>query len=280
MTQLDLKDTLVFAQHLAKQAGELVANMRSEGGLEQNYKGGIELVTQADTAADELISQAIAARYPDHQILSEESNNDYSAIGKIEAPLWIVDPIDGTVNYAHGHQMVGISIGLAVAGEIVLGVVHNPFMKETFFATKKGGAFLQQGDQPPAPIHCGQKDDLGRAIVATGFPYKKDNLPQLTARVAGVLTQCADIRRLGSAALDMCWVACGRVDLYYEHYLNPWDMAAGFLIAREAGAVAGHIYAPPVDIPGDLWSRDALVANGHLFEPMQRLLHQADDSIK
>mgnify|MGYP001214882017 FL=1 len=266
---MNYQPMLDLALDLAQRAGDEINRQRSA--LQINFKyDGSELVTQADVAADHLIAAGIQQAFPDHQLLSEELGPDNPMDCE---HLWIIDPIDGTVNYAHGHYNVAVSIAYYHNGEARAAVVHNPFLNETFTALSGAGAWLNG-----QPIRCSDKDELRRAIVATGFPYQKDTIPQVVARVATVLTHCADIRRLGSAALDMCWVACGRVDAYYEN-VKPWDFAAAQLIAREAGARFGHIHALPAGQNPQLESRNIMVTAPALFEPLQQLLQAADQSV-
>lgn len=257
---------LALALKLAREAGSSISQMRNE--LEINFKyDGIELVTQADVAADKLISQGIQQTYPEHNLLSEElgPNNPTDC-----EHLWVIDPIDGTVNYAHQHYQAAVSIAYYYKGEAKAAVVHCPFLNETFSALAGTGAWLN--DQP---IQCSSKADLHRALVATGFPYEKNTVDQLMARLRAVISHCADVRRLGSAALDMCWVACGRMDIYYEN-VKPWDMAAAQLIAREAGACFGHIHPLKTDENPELTSTNVLLATPALFDSIQVLLRQAD----
>lgn len=260
---------LEFACTIAVQAGELIATQRKNAELTHSYKNGNELVTSADLAADKLICSAIAASYPEHLIISEESAPETSRIQGMHGSLWIIDPIDGTVNYAHGHRQSAVSIAHARAGEVVLGVVYNPFTDELFRAEKDGGAFLN--DQP---IRVSGQQDLRKALVATGFPYEKDNLDPLIHRVSAVLKQCADIRRLGSAALDICWLAAGRLDAYYES-LSLWDFAAARLIAQEAGATCGHFSKLPEGADPQYYCEDLLITTPELYQILGDLLRDA-----
>ncbi|MDK2779117.1 MAG: inositol monophosphatase [Pseudomonadota bacterium] len=263
---MSAQPTLGFIRKLAIAAGEIIVSERNK--LDIQFKGGHELVTQADIAADRVIRESILAAFPQHHILSEELAPDAATDHR---HLWVIDPIDGTVNYAHLHPQVAISIAYYHKGQARLAVVHNPFLQETFCAEQGAGAWLNQ-----QPIHCSEQHELKRALVATGFPYQKDGvLPQLMSRLNTVLSHCADMRRLGSAALDICWVACGRLDAYYET-VKPWDFAAAQLIAREAGASSGHIYPPPQDANPQLWGEDLLITAPALYEPLQALLQQAD----
>ncbi|MGK0445406.1 MAG: myo-inositol-1(or 4)-monophosphatase [Bermanella sp.] len=266
----DLESILAFASDIAKQAGKMIVEMRANTQLNHSYKDGIELVTNSDIAADSLITNAIRDQYPAHQILAEESNPDLSTIEHNETPVWVIDPIDGTVNYAHHHHQVAISIAYVIKGKIQVAVVYNPFLSELFTAIRQKGAWLN--DQP---IRCSATTELNRAIIATGFPYDKTaQLDQLMLRLHKILEQCADVRRLGSAALDICWVALGRLDAYYET-VSPWDCAAGWLIAKEAGARCGYFIAPENPVTHELHSEHLLVATPALYDSLKRILQDA-----
>lgn len=259
----------IFAAQLARQAGELIRRERELNTLQHRYKDWQELVTSADLKADELITSAIRTHYPTHRILSEESMPELSQAASLDSPLWIIDPIDGTVNYAYGHDTVAISIAWANQGQVQTGVVHCPFRNETFQAIRGEGAELNH-----APIRPSGCETLARALVATGFPYRKDQLQPLIRRLDRVLHECRDIRRIGSAAVDICWVAMGRLDAYYET-VSPWDFAAARLIALEAGASAGHFSQVPEGYPEDLWGEDILVTSPALYAPLRALLVEA-----
>lgn len=262
--------TLEFAKQTAKDAGALIKRLRQTT-LSTDFKDGIELVTNADTEADSFIRERIEHHYPDHQILAEESNPNLDSIEFAGRSVWVVDPIDGTVNYAHDHAQVAISIALIVDGTIEVGVVYNPFTDELFYAQQSQGAFLND-----TAIRPSGKQDLQRALVATGFPYdKQGQLPLLINRLHRVLEQVADVRRLGSAALDICWVACGRLDAYYES-VSLWDCAAGLLIAKEAGAECGHFIAPQTRRYKHLESKHLLIASPKLFTPIHDILKHTE----
>lgn len=265
---MSLSDISQFAEQVAREAGELIRHERDTNTLRTDYKHQTELVTHADLMADKLISNAIRARFPDHRILSEESAPDKSLAEEIETPLWIVDPIDGTVNYAYGHSQVAVSIAYAEKGRVQVGVVHAPFTDETFTAVRGQGAGLNH-----RAIHHSGATIARDALFATGFPYTKDNLAPLIRRLEAMIHHCRDLRRIGSAALDICWVACGRLDVYYES-VSPWDFAAARLIAQEAGAHCGHFNAVAPGYPEDLWGKDLLICAPELFDDLQALLHR------
>ncbi len=263
------KSELSFARTLARKAGDMIAAERSAHELDKSYKNGNELVTSADLAADSLICEAISERFPSHVIISEESAPKVGRVQELKDPLWIIDPIDGTVNYAHGHLQSAVSIAHVRNGEVVLGVVYNPFVDEMFHAEKGAGAFLN--DQR---IRVSGQHEMRKALIATGFPYEKDNLQPLVARVGAVLQHCADIRRLGAASLDICWLAAGRLDGYYES-LSLWDFAAARLIAQEAGASCGHFSPVPDGVDPQFHCDDLLISTPELFTELGDLLRAA-----
>ncbi len=261
-----MEQLLDFACGLAREAGCLIAAEQQRAGLNREFKGGRELVTEADLKADHLICERIGREFPEHRILSEESSPDLASPHRLPEPVWIIDPIDGTVNFAHGHGQSAVSIAWAKDGRIELGVVYNPFSDEMFCALRGQGASLNGKS-----ISVSKESELSRALIATGFPYQKTGLAPLIQRLDAVLHHCADIRRLGSAALDICWVACGRLDGFYET-LSLWDFAAAGLIAREAGATYGHFSELPPGAHPEFHNEDLLITTPALFEPLKAVL--------
>lgn len=233
-----LKETLINA---TEAAAAVLKHYFREKTLKISNKEGINnLVTEADHASEKAIIETIREKFPDHFILCEESG---------EMPTeseykWIIDPIDGTVNYAHGIPLCCVSIGVEHKGKMILGAVFNPFLDEFYLAERGKGAFLNG-----KAIHVSDKTKVIDACVVTGFPYTyldSDNGPlEVFERF---LRKGVAVRRLGSAAIDLCWVAAGRFDAFYEHKLNAWDSAAGFLIVEEAGGkvtdFTGAYYSP------------------------------------
>lgn len=265
-----MTEILHFAQSVAREAGQLIMDERAKASLSHEYKNGDELVTNADLRADELICAAIGKEFPDHQILSEESSPDIGEVQNISTPLWIIDPIDGTVNFAHGHDHSAISIAFVNDAQVEVGVVFNPFTNELFSAERGRGAQLNG-----QPIAVSKETELRRSLIATGFPYDKSTLDPMIPRLHAVLTNCADIRRIGSAALDICFLAMGRLDGYYES-LSIWDFAAARLIALEAGASCGHFSELPAGIDPQFYDRDILICNPAIYPKLRALLQAAD----
>lgn len=234
----DAASLLALATELGTAAGRLAADGRRAGLRHVRTKSSAtDMVTEFDGAAERLIVEGLAAARPDDAVVGEEGTTTAGTSGL----SWFLDPIDGTTNYLYGIAQWGVSIGVADAEGMLAGVVVAPDLGETFTATRGGGAHLN-GD----PISASGLDDLSRALVGTGFSYSAERRGQQGRTAAALLPHVRDLRRLGSASLDLCAVACGRLDLYYETGLNSWDMAAGDLIAREAGAVTSDFAGGPV----------------------------------
>lgn len=231
-----LKSTLLEA---AVAAGKIMQESFNGSFKISNKEGVNNLVTEVDHASEKLIIDIIKKNYPDHFILSEE-------VGEIvmdSAYKWIIDPIDGTVNYANGIPLCCVSIGLEYEGRIILGAVFNPFMNEFFIAERGKGATLND-----KPIQVSKKKEVISSCLVTGFPYTYLNEPNGPLDIFDKLIRKGiPLRRLGSAAIDLCWVAAGRFDGFYEHKLQAWDSAAGFLMVEEAG---GKV----TDFKGDYYS--------------------------
>ncbi|NWN82749.1 MAG: inositol monophosphatase [Halomonas sp.] len=262
-------ERLQHALAIALEAGEHIRQARDHQDFGHRYKAGEELVTDIDVAVDRLIRDRLDAAFHGEARLSEELSPDRRALA-VEGPLWVVDPIDGTVNFAHGLAHVAVSIAWLEHGETRIGVVHAPFLGETYTAIRGEGAWRND-----LPIHASRRKELSRSLVATGFPYRRDSRPPLMRRLGAVLDHCQDVRRNGSAALDLCDVACGRLDAYYES-VSPWDFAAGWLIAGEAGARTGHLYPCPEGIPAALYGENLLVSSPGIHAELGELLRRAD----
>ncbi len=219
--------TLPDLEHMARQAGKILHDSY-EKDHEVSYKGLIDLVTNVDHASEDYILGEIQRLFPTHRILSEEAGG----LDGHDEHLWLVDPVDGTVNYAHGVPFFSVSIAYAHKGVVTLGAVYDPMRDEMFTAERGHGSHLNG-----RALKVSTVDELVRSLMVTGFPYDLWTTDQNNLDFFGKFSrQSQGVRRLGSAALDLCYVGAGRIDGYWELSLKPWDLAAGSLIAEEAGA--------------------------------------------
>jgi myo-inositol-1(or 4)-monophosphatase len=256
--------TLSELELLARQAGDI---LRRGYGLRHQVdnKGVIDLVTEVDRQSEAFLLGEIRRRFPGHRILAEESGSQAGD----DCCLWLIDPLDGTVNYAHGVPVFSVSIALQVDGALRLGVVFDPLRDECFSAENGKGAWLNR-----EPIHVAQARELGTSLLVTGFPYDiRENPENNLDHYARFSLVTQGVRRLGSAALDLSYVACGRFDGYWELRLSPWDVAAGALIAAEAGAVVSDVAGGPDYLPN---ADSILAANPLIHEQMMAILQRGD----
>ncbi|MHB8841646.1 MAG: inositol monophosphatase family protein [Candidatus Aquicultor sp.] len=250
------------AVELALHAGHLIKRLAKQPHT-ITYKGAIDLVTEADVQSEALVIAGIKERFPDHGILAEEKGSEQ---GESEF-LWIIDPVDGTTNYAHGFPVYGVSIALEYRGEVIVGVVYEPNLDELFTAEKGKGAFLNG-----APIRVSETRDLDKSLLATGFPYNFRTDPDRIIKLFTAFSLKAQgIRRAGAATIDLVSLACGRFDGFWEFGLKPWDMAAGGLIAIEAGAritgMEGQSY--------DIRVPEIVASNGFIHDQMLAVINEA-----
>jgi myo-inositol-1(or 4)-monophosphatase len=254
-----------LAIQLAKQAGNILLEGLRRPNLVSEQKGVINPVTEIDRQSEAFISQALLAAYPAYGILGEEGASFIQGA----AARWIIDPLDGTSNYLRAYPLFAVSIGLEKDGKLVMGVVYNPVLDELFVAEMGGGATCNG-----KPIHASSVTMLGQAVLASGFPYDSWTAKENNSREwSRFVRRCASMRCDGSAAIDMCHVACGRLEGYWEKWISPWDVAAGAVIAREAGAWVGDLQG------GDaiLERGETVAANPTLARQMLEVLNQGDD---
>lgn len=255
----EIKEVLLDA---TREAGKIIQHYFN-GKFNIGHKEGINnLVTEVDKLSEARIIEVIRDSFPGHSIISEEigellQQSDYQ---------WIIDPIDGTVNFAHGIPLCCVSIGLLHRNELVMGAVYNPMMNELFFAEKGRGATLNG-----APISVSRKKLFKTAFLVTGFPYNWPDESEHPIKVfERMVLEGLPVRRLGSAAIDLCWVACGRFDGFWEYNLQPWDVAAGYLMVLEAG---GRV----TDFKGkafNVFDKQTLATNGLIHDDMIRVIRQ------
>jgi len=258
-----LTATLKTAVEIAREAGALI---RDHFGRVQRvtFKGAVDPVTEADTGAEAIILGRLRDAFPTHRILAEESGGDeWRAAGP---PIWLVDPLDGTNNFAHGFPHIAVSLALVEGREPLVGVVYDPLRDETFAAVAGGGAWLND-----EPVHVSGVGRLADAFLATGFPYDRRTAPDNNvARLDHFLRRSQGVRRAGTASLDLAYVACGRFDGFWEIRLKPWDVAAGVLLVREAGGRATDFAGSPDCLSG----AEIVASNGHIHGEMLRVIRE------
>ncbi len=254
-----------LAIRAAREAGAILRDFSARG-FEISQKGRIDLVTEADHASEAHIKALIADLYPDHNILAEESgaNDPEGPRGSRSEYRWIIDPLDGTTNFAHRLPCYAVSIGVERAGEMIAGVIYDPTRDELFAAERGAGAHLNG-----SPIHVSSIELLERGLVVSGFPYDvRERMNEYLPAWQKFLERAQGVRRLGSAAIDMCYVASGRIDGFWEFGLNAWDTAAGWIVIEEAG---GKV----TNTSGGLFENDRpslLCSNGLIHDEMLEVL--------
>lgn len=252
-----------FAASAAKKAGRLLKE-RFNHSHTISFKGRINIVTEADMMSEALLMKEIGGHFPDHDIISEETKGLLTG-----SPYrWIIDPLDGTTNYAHGFPVFSVSLALEQEGSIIVGVVYNPMLDELFFAERGKGAFLNEKG-----ISVSDTADLSSSLLATGFPYDiRENPDNNINYFSEIAMKARAVRRAGSAALDMAYIAAGRFDGFWELKLQPWDTAAGWLIVEEAGGsvtdIGGKEYS--------LLSPNIVATNGRIHQSMIDILGSID----
>jgi myo-inositol-1(or 4)-monophosphatase len=252
---------LNFAIEMARDAGGLL--VQKLGAAKVSRKGDIDLVTEADLASENLIIERIRSYHPQHGILAEESGEAVLVGGKRSEWKWIIDPLDGTTNYAHGYPFFCVSIALEHEGVLEVGGVYDPVRDEMFAAERGRGATLNG-----RKIRVSDVEDLADAMVCTGFPYNVRERPNFTRDFANFTMAAQAVRRDGSAAIDLAYVACGRFDGFWEDGLSPWDTAAGVLLIEEAGGKVSNFDNQPLSI----YTLKVLASNGLVHDAMLRVL--------
>lgn len=256
-----MTDFLTVAVEAARLGGEV---LREQYGKTKTieYKGEIDIVTEVDKKSERLIVELLSTRFPQHSILAEEGSNST----KPSDYKWVLDPLDGTSNYAHDYPFFCVSLGLEKAGEIIVGVVYHPIFEELFVAEKGGGAFLN-GER----IYVSKVSRLKQALLSTGFPYDILEDPNEALQYfAGFVHTAQAVRRDGSAALDLCYLAMGRFDGFWELRLKPWDTAAGSLIVKEAGGRITNFNGERYSI----YDEHVIASNGLLHDEMQNVVNR------
>ncbi len=255
----EMVELLGVAWEAASVAGEIIrANWQQPKNID--FKGAIDLVTSVDRESERKIVEIIQRNFPNHSILAEEETNFEGSQNEYR---WIIDPLDGTTNFAHGYPQFCVSIALEQNRQVVLGLVYDPLRRECFRAVTGQGATLN-GE----PIATSTANDLDKALLATGFPYDhRENADFYLSFFRAFMTRCQGIRHGGAAALDLSYVACGRLDGFWEMKLKPWDTAAGALIVSEAGGTITDFSGNPFSI----WGNETLAANSRIHDEMVKL---------
>ena len=259
MPEITIDDCITVGLEVVQASGRLIRE-RLHTAFEVSHKGVINLVTDVDVAAEEIIVAGIHKAFPSHSILAEENHDDTT-----DATVkWVIDPLDGTTNFAHGYPFFSVSIGLEVSGEVKWGAVFDPLRNDLYTARRGHGAFCN-GRQ----LRVSEVASLGAGLLATGFPYdvrtsSENNLDNFCA----FAVHAQGIRRSGSAAIDLCHVAAGLLDGFWELKLNPWDCAAGYLIVREAGGTVTNFSGQP----GSIYDREVIASNGLIHREMIAVL--------
>lgn len=257
----EMERFLTAAREAAEGAGALLRGSWQEA-KEVHYKSAIDLVTTIDRQAEERIVRLLLGRFPDHSIVAEEKTD----IAGAKNYRWIIDPLDGTTNFVHAYPHFSVSIALERDGEVVLGLVYDPLREEWFKAIRGEGASLND-----KPIRTSGVAELGKSLLATGFPYdRRERIDFYLAFVKAFILRSQAIRRNGSAALDLCYLACGRVDGFWEFKLHAWDTAAASLIVREAGGKMSDFSGGEFSI----WGEETLASNGLIHAEMLRAIEE------
>ncbi|KAL3519314.1 hypothetical protein ACH5RR_017463 [Cinchona calisaya] len=265
----NVEEFLSIAVDAAKKAGEVI---REEFYKIKHvkHKGQVDLVTETDKACEDLIFNHLKQHFPNHKFIGEETTAACGAIELTEEPTWIVDPVDGTTNFVHGFPFVCVSIGLTIGKVPKVGVVCNPIMDELFTGIDGKGAFLNG-----KPIQVSSQSALLKSLLATEVGYERDNLTvdSFTNSINTLLYRVRSLRMVGSSALDLCGIACGRLDLFYQFdFGGPWDVAAGAVIVKEAG---GLLFDPSGD-DFDITSRRIAASNPHLKDAFIEALQESE----
>ena len=255
------ENMLQVAEAAAREAGAF-QKLKWATEFHVEFKSEINLVTEVDKASEQMIIAKIVANFPDHDVLAEEGfGHRKDSIYK-----WIIDPLDGTTNFAHGYPLWCVSIALECQGQIILGVVYDPLKDEMFKAVRGSGAFLNGRS-----IQVSQHEVLSKALMATGFAYNvRETSNNNLAQFGNMLLKAQSVRRDGVAALDLCYVACGRYDGYWELNLFPWDMAAGLLIVEEAGGLVTKYNGAPFSV----YDKEICATNGGIHEQVLTVINQ------
>jgi myo-inositol-1(or 4)-monophosphatase len=256
---------LELAIRAAREAGAILLEYAARG-FQIEHKGRINLVTEADLASERHIKQLIASQYPEHRILAEESGSDERGAASADQYCWIIDPLDGTTNFSHGFPCYAVSIGVEYKGQSVAGAIYDP-SRDEMFAAERGAGAACNGRR----IQVSGVDQLEKSLVVSGFPYDvRERMNEYLPAWREFLNRAQGVRRFGAAAIDMAYVAMGRLEGFWEHGLHAWDTAAGWVIVEEAGGRVTQLDGTPFDnhVPS------LLCTNGKVHDEMLRVLYE------
>jgi len=261
-----IEQYLSLAIEVAREAGDYAYSLKQSDLQISTKTNEMDLVTQVDKRNEQVIRDAVHSKFPDHLFLGEETAGEGRPEATRKGVRWIVDPVDGTVNFAHGLPIWCVSVGVEVDGVIECGAIYNPNLRELFTAQRGKGAFLNGN-----PIRISKQENLRQGLYVTGFPYNVDENPEnVIEQFAGFLHKGLLVRRLGSAALDLAYVACGRFDGFWEIGLSPWDSAAGQLLVREAGGRVTHYDGSDYNV----YRKSIVATNSLLHEMILRIISE------
>jgi len=236
----------------ASQRAATILRKYYRSGAASVHKGAVNLLTKADVESQNIIVKTLQSAFPSHSILAEENEQGHKE--SLDGPIWVVDPLDGTTNFAHGFPVFAISIAFREHGEMKFALVHQPILHELFLAHRGRGATLNG-----KKIHVSRQDDFSKTLLATGFPYDRRTSPENNLDLFGYFElKALCVRRAGAAAVDLAYLACGRFDGFWEPKLAPWDIAAGMLLVEEAGGIVSDYRGAPLS---DLWCNEIVAAN-------------------
>lgn len=269
--KFDLRELALFAEQAVTKAGDRISELRSREIIEVNYKDAGELVTSADLLSERIIQEAIMGTFQGHRILSEEDGVHNWDNFKFDGPVWVIDPLDGTVNFARNLPHYGVSLAFALDGVVLAGAVYAPDLNCTYVGIKGEGSYCN-GER----LRIRKCTSLLDAVIGTGFPHDPAKVQPAIERVNRLRRNCRDIRRFAAPTVDICYVASGKFDAHTES-LAPWDVAAAGLIAREAGALSCHVQAVPDDIPKELYGEEVVFTTPGIFDDLLTLLRMESE---
>lgn len=266
---MDLPQTLLYAVETAKAAGALLREGVRQKKQVERKSSAVDLITEYDKRAESLIVERLRAAFPSHHLVTEEGTPNSSNPTDGTEPTWYVDPLDGTNNFVHSFPFFAVSLALYAEGRPLLGVIYDPLRNECFRATRGSGAYLDTGGGPLLRLGVSQETRLLDSLLATGFPYDRHTNDTNLAEAAAFLKRSGGVRRAGAAALDLAYVAAGRLDGYWEYRLHSWDVAAGVLLVAEAGGWVTDISGRPLQLTPEV---SLVASNGRIHAAMLDVL--------